>query len=114
MRRKLSIDASVDPEITKLRNSEQATRFSGGIRFFPGFLSNHLKPNSAYSLWLRDTTENGELVEGKYRTKNKMLTTEDAVFTKNEYAQMVRPVKGRGRLARGPRSASGRGGDSLI
>ena len=46
--------------------------------------------------------------------KNKMLTTEDTKVTENDNRQMIRSVKGRGRLAPGPRSASGRGGDFLI
>jgi hypothetical protein len=53
-------------------------------------------------------------VEGKYKMKDKMLTTEDTKVTENDNRQMIRSVKGRGRLAPGPRSASGRGGDFLI
>ena len=37
MRRTLFIDASVDPKITKSRNSKQATGFNGGILFASRF-----------------------------------------------------------------------------
>ena len=60
------------------------------------------------------TTENGKLVEGEDKTKNKMLTTEVTEVTENEYRKMIKCVKGRGRLARGPRTESGRGCGFLI
>jgi hypothetical protein len=60
------------------------------------------------------TTENGRLVEAEGQTKNKMLTREATEVTENENTKMVRSVKGRRRLAWGPRTASGRGGDFLI
>ena len=50
MRRKISIDATLNPKITKILNSKQATGFIEAFRFFSGFHGQPFYENSAYLL----------------------------------------------------------------